>query len=36
MTIQHFDPTRAKKLLDEAGWKMGSDGVRVKDGKPPE
>ena len=23
----------AKKLLDEAGWKEGKDGVRVKDGK---
>ena len=23
----------AKKLLDEAGWKMGADGVREKDGK---
>ena len=23
----------AKKLLDEAGWKPGGDGVRVKDGK---
>ncbi|MEI4485687.1 peptide ABC transporter substrate-binding protein [Frigidibacter sp. MR17.14] len=23
----------AKKLLDEAGWKVGSDGIREKDGK---
>ena len=23
----------AKKLLDEAGWKVGADGVRAKDGK---
>lgn len=23
----------AKKLLDEAGWKVGPDGIRVKDGK---
>jgi peptide/nickel transport system substrate-binding protein len=27
-----FDPAKAKKLLDEAGWKMGADGVREKDG----
>src|SRR4029453_17040016 len=26
------DIERAKKLLDEAGWKMGSDGIREKDG----
>src|SRR5258705_102277 len=28
-----FDPARARKILDEAGWKPGSDGIRVKDGK---
>jgi len=28
-----FDPVLAKKLLDEAGWKPGSDGIREKDGK---
>jgi len=28
-----FDPSRAKKLLDEAGWEEGPDGVRVKGGK---
>ncbi|WP_336646091.1 ABC transporter family substrate-binding protein [Microbacterium sp. USHLN186] len=27
-----FDVDGAKKLLDEAGWKEGSDGVREKDG----
>jgi len=27
-----YDPEAAKKLLDEAGWKVGSDGVREKDG----
>lgn len=27
-----YDPTKAKQLLDEAGWKVGSDGVRAKDG----
>lgn len=28
-----YDPDKAGKLLDEAGWTMGSDGVREKDGK---
>ncbi|ANE47613.1 hypothetical protein SY83_16470 [Paenibacillus swuensis] len=28
-----FDVERAKKLLDEAGWKVGSDGIREKNGK---
>ena len=27
-----YDPERAKRLLDEAGWKPGADGIRVKDG----
>ncbi len=27
-----FDPAGARKLLDEAGWVPGADGVRVKDG----
>ncbi|MCW5879515.1 MAG: peptide ABC transporter substrate-binding protein [Anaerolineae bacterium] len=27
------DPEKAKQLLDEAGWKVGSDGIREKDGK---
>ncbi len=29
-----YDPEKAKKLLDDAGWKVGADGVRAKDGKP--
>lgn len=29
-----YNPEKAEKLLDEAGWKKGSDGIRVKDGKP--
>jgi peptide/nickel transport system substrate-binding protein len=28
-----FDPEAAGKLLDEAGWTMGGDGFRYKDGK---
>ena len=33
--IQHYpyDPEKAKKMLDEAGWKIGSDGYRYKAGK---
>jgi peptide/nickel transport system substrate-binding protein len=27
-----YDPDKAKKLLDEAGWKPGADGIRQKDG----
>ncbi len=29
-----YDPEKAKKLLDDAGWKEGADGIRVKDGAP--
>ncbi|HEY0208279.1 TIGR04028 family ABC transporter substrate-binding protein [Acerihabitans sp.] len=29
-----FDPQLAKKLLDDAGWAPGADGVRQKDGRP--
>lgn len=28
-----YDPAAARKLLDEAGWKVGPDGIRVKEGK---
>jgi peptide/nickel transport system substrate-binding protein len=28
-----YDPTLAKKLLTEAGWKVGAGGYRYKDGK---
>jgi len=28
-----YDPAAARRLLDEAGWKAGPDGIRVKDGK---
>ena len=29
-----YDPAKAERLLDEAGWVKGADGIRVKDGKP--
>ena len=28
-----FDPEKANRLLDAAGWKRGPDGIRAKDGK---
>ncbi|MEZ2222628.1 ABC transporter substrate-binding protein [Rhizobium sp. RCC_161_2] len=28
-----YNPDKAEKLLDEAGWKKGADGIRTKDGK---
>lgn len=28
----NYDVAKAKKLLDEAGWKIGKDGIREKDG----
>jgi peptide/nickel transport system substrate-binding protein len=28
-----YDPDKAEKLLDEAGWEPGSDGIREKDGE---
>ena len=28
-----FDPARARRLLDDAGWRLGSDGVRERGGK---
>lgn len=31
-----YNPDKSEKLLDEAGWVKGADGVRVKDGKPLE
>lgn len=29
----HYNPQKAKKMLDQDGWKMGPGGVRVKDGR---
>ena len=31
--VYEYDPERAEELLEEAGWTMGNDGVRVKDGE---
>jgi peptide/nickel transport system substrate-binding protein len=28
-----YDQARARKILDDAGWKPGADGIRVKEGK---
>ena len=28
-----FDPQRAKDILDEAGWEVGADGIRERDGE---
>ncbi|GAA3650364.1 TIGR04028 family ABC transporter substrate-binding protein [Microbacterium marinilacus] len=28
-----YDPEKAAELLDEAGWEVGSDGIREKDGE---
>ena len=33
ITRYAFDPAKARALLDEAGWKAGADGIRVRDGK---
>jgi peptide/nickel transport system substrate-binding protein len=31
--IYKYDPAMAKKILDDAGWKAGADGIRQKDGQ---
>ncbi|MBM9468730.1 ABC transporter substrate-binding protein [Nakamurella leprariae] len=31
-----FDPDEARRILDEAGWVVGTDGIRVKDGRRAE
>lgn len=30
--LSEYNPEKAKALLEDAGWKPGSDGIRVKDG----
>jgi nickel ABC transporter nickel/metallophore binding protein len=32
--LYSYKPEEAKKLLEAAGWKAGSDGIRAKDGQP--
>lgn len=32
-TIYTYDPEMAAQLLEESGWMMGDDGIRVKDGQ---
>lgn len=34
VTGQVFDQAGARKILDDAGWKAGADGIRVKNGRP--
>lgn len=34
VTRYAYDTSKANALLDEAGWRRGTDGVRRKDGKP--
>lgn len=31
--VPQYDPDAARRVLDEAGWRPGSDGIRVKDGQ---
>ena len=33
VTIYKYNPREAERLLDEAGWKAGADGIRTKGGK---
>lgn len=33
LTLYNFDTDKAKKILDDAGWVEGSDGIREKDGE---
>jgi peptide/nickel transport system substrate-binding protein len=32
-SLFNYDPSLSEKLLDQAGWKVGAGGIRVKDGK---
>ncbi len=31
--VTPYDPAKAKQLLDEAGWRVGPDGIRTKNGQ---
>jgi peptide/nickel transport system substrate-binding protein len=31
--LYHYNPAKARALLDEAGWKVGPDGIRQKSGQ---
>ncbi|WP_426956763.1 ABC transporter substrate-binding protein [Muricoccus radiodurans] len=31
--VPQFNAEEARRILDEGGWRMGSDGIRVKDGQ---
>ena len=33
VTVYNYDPEQAAQMLDEAGWTVGSDGIREKDGE---
>jgi peptide/nickel transport system substrate-binding protein len=34
ITVKYdYDPKKANQMLEDAGWKKGSDGIRAKDGK---
>lgn len=33
VTLYKYNKREAERLLDEAGWKTGADGIRAKDGK---
>lgn len=33
-SVPDYDVAAAEKMLDEAGWTKGADGLRAKDGKP--
>jgi peptide/nickel transport system substrate-binding protein len=34
VTRYDFDPDRSRRLLDDAGWKVGPGGIRQRDGRP--
>src|SRR5262249_1968700 len=31
--VPRYDPAGARRLLDEAGWRPGADGIRASDGR---